>query len=278
MYTAKQKDSFVSKAVSLIIWGLLHPNCKYDDFYSLSFDGDVQPHFTTVSISTQSFEYLFDVWKEGIEVCGNAYENEYVPELEYDEDLLGLYTPMSSPGRITLFLQTIRDEFNKHIQDLIRAGYSVTYSDIKNLAYIFIRNTVYHEYFHHYTDIQRYLFGSYHSKDTEEALAVAWSRMKIEQYTKNKKYWKTPVNTPPYERFKRNIYNYRQPGYKDWILYYDQKSDDKSIFCDTVRTYTLPSGSTNLKENGVDFNVLILNDIDAVYQTSDAVTLHFSLQ
>ena len=278
MYTAKQKNSFVSKAVSLIIWGLLHPNCKYDDYYSSSNDGDVQPHFETNTMSAQPSEYLFDAWKERIEVSGNVHRNDNPPELEYDEEVLGQYTPMSSPGIISLSIDKLRDHFIQQIQYLIIAGGSITFCDISNLANIYIRKTVYHEYFHHYTDIQRCLFGSYHSKDTEEALAVAWSRMKIEQYTKNKKYWKTPVNTPPYERFKRNIYNYCQPGYKDWKIYYDPKSDDKSIFCDTIRTYTLPSGSTKLKENGIDFEALILNDIDVVYQTSDAVTLHFSLQ
>lgn len=278
MYTAKQKDSFVSKAVSLIIWGLLHPDCLYEDYYSLSNDGDVQPIIEKDSISNHPAEVLFDKWKERIEVYKNAYQDDHSPELEYDEEVLGQYTPMSSPGKISLSIHTIRDHFCHHIQDLIRAGYSITFYDISNLAHIYIRKTVFHEYFHHYTDIQRQLFGSYHSKNTEEALAVAWSRMKIEQYTKNKKYWKTPVNTPTYERFKRNIYNYCQPGYKDWKIHYDPKSDDKSVFCDTIRTYTLPSGSTKLKENGIDFVALILNDIDVVYQTSDAVTLYFRLQ
>ena len=126
--------------------------------------------------------------KDTIEVYGNENEDDHDRELEYDEEWLGQYSPMRSPGKITLSIHTLRGAFDQHIRDSISAGYRITFSDLHNSAHIFVRKTIYHEYFHNYADIQRHLYGSYYVKDIEEALVVVWSRMKIEWYSSNKKF------------------------------------------------------------------------------------------
>lgn len=265
MYKAKQKNIFIWDAVELILLNPVIPGYPPNMFY----DGG-SPLKKQQKESIKLSENEYNSWVKSIEVYEIIENEDHDRTLEYDEEWLGHYSPMSSPGKIVLHINIMRDAFYKHIQSCISDGYRVSFSDLRYMAATFVRKTVYHEYFHHYTDVQRHLFGSYYTKDIEEALAVAWSRIEIEEYCKS---LITPSNSLLYEKFKREIYNYCQSGYKDWPQYYRPATDEKSLFCDAVRTYTMPSGSDKLKNDGIDFDAIVLQNVDVLYQTSNAATL-----
>ena len=299
MYTAKEKNRYISDVVWIIISEVLGLHYETENFDTGSIserglrlsneskDDKLRPDFDIGSIyeggvrlkknvidSQLSPEACFDKWRNSIEVYGRGDNDEFIRSIEFEDDWLAVYIPMNSPGRIHLYLYRIKDCFAGFIRDLIRAGYQVAYIDFVNMAKILIRKILYHEYFHHYTDIQRHIYGSYHIKNTEEALAVAWSRIEIEKYCMNRKYLKIPSGTRLYDTYKKMIFNYCQPGYRDWSKYYIPDSDHTDIFCESIRQYTVPSGSSRLLYNGFNFDELILSNLNVIYQTSDAVTLY----
>ena len=278
MFTAIEKNAYVSEAELLVKWGVLNPKQGFDDFYAMSNTDDLPPlsHRDRVSIRLPE-EYFGDL-KETIDVYSSTPLDGDDRPIDFEDDWVGMYTPMNSKGKIDLFLYRIRDFLGQIIRDMISSGYPVTLTVLTNMARVYIKQIVYHEYFHHYVDVQRQLYGSYYAKLLEESLAVAWSRIQIEKYYK--RYLDFPTGTPlqeTYEAYKRKIFNFNQPGYRDWKKYYNPITDEKSVFCDSLRTYTMPSSSSKLKSNGVVFNRLILENLDAIYQTSAAVTLHLKL-
>lgn len=280
MYLAKDKNTYVSDAVSLIIWGMFNPNRTYNDFYSVSDSEGLHPLKNSERNAIQIPEGFFGDWKDTIQVYRSTPVDGDDRPIDFEDDWLGMYTPMNSKGSIDLFLYRIRDCFNQLTREMISPGYPITQTDFVNMARIFIRQIVYHEYFHHYADVQRQLHDSYYARNLEEALAVAWSRIQIEEYCT--RYLRIPLGTPLYEVYKRKLFNYSQPGYRDWVYYYTPNShspkyDIQSLFCEGVRKYTVPSSSSRLISNGFSFDTLILSDLDVVYNTSDAVTLHLKL-
>lgn len=154
---------------------------------------------------------------------------------------------------------------------MIGTGYYITYADFKNMAEMCVRKTFYHEYFHHYSDIQQRLYGFIKTKYIEEALAVAWSRLKVDEFCIEG--LKLQSVKPIFDAYKRKLYNFCLPGYRDWENY-----NKPSTFYEGVRKYMMPFGSYDLYRNGVNLGILILNELDVIYQTSDAVQLRLQLR
>jgi len=191
--------------------------------------------------------------------------------IEIEEELLGCYTPMSSPGVIELFLNQMKNFLVQIVGDMVSAGYHVSYSDFVRMAEICVRKTFYHEYFHHYSDIQKRLFSFVKTKEIEEALAVAWSRMKVDEFcTKDLKLHSV---TSLFDAFKRKLYNYCIPGYKDWKNY-----SISATFYEGICRYMMPSKSYDLLTKGVNLGLALLSELDMTYQTSEAVQLKMHLR
>lgn len=292
MYTAKEKKRFISDAVWIIISEVLGLDYEVENLdKSSKHGGEVRlknvlnnsklfPDFDTESIyeremrlkkgaidSQLSPEACFDKWRDAIEVYGHGDSDEFIWGIEFEDDWLAMYTPMNSPGTIHLFIYRIRDCFAGYIRGMIGAGYHITYMAFVKVAEIFIKQIVYHEYFHHYTDIQHKLIVYSHERYLEEALAVAWSRIKIDPIVR--KILKSPRERLLYDVYEKMIFNYSGQGYSDWIYY---KTSNK--FCEGVRQYTIHSGSSKLFRDGFNFYKLILKSLDVIYDTSNAVTLH----
>lgn len=244
LYTPKEKDKYIKEATNSIL--------------------KKSPNFGFVR-DEEDFKRIALILNGGDSY--NDHEDEEDRIVEIDDELLGCYIPMSSPGKIKLFLDELQFFFENYICEMIRRGYNITYSDYKKMAEITIRKTFYHEYFHHYSDIHRVLYSFNKNSILEEALAVAWSRMKVNDFCRTELKIYSP--DPIYETYLRKIYNYGSRGYRDWKQYI--MNDD---FCRAVCKYMLPGGYNILEKNGVKMG--ILESLDFVYKTSDAVTLELA--
>lgn len=145
-----------------------------------------------------------------------------------DEDpssWLGSYHSISSPGEITLNLNTLRVFFFSILQKLIVENkHKIDYKDFALLAKLTIYNTYFHELFHHFSDVygwNRQGKGSNYNPskrrdqkhwkfEDEEALAVAASRHITGMFGSA---------TPLLTNFFEHSYLYTSKGYKNWIKY-----------------------------------------------------------
>lgn len=209
-------------------------------------------------------------FKYGLETFKELYSNEYDEReedkpIEIHDDILGSYTPMCSPGIISIEIYNQLEFFQDNISNMICSGYNITFANYKMMVELTILKTFYHEYFHHFSDITLQLFNFLKDKDTEEALAVAWSRMKVNEFV-NKATKNSNISTSLYETYLRKIYNYSISGYKDWKKYILPED-----FCGKVIDYMYPSSAYSLIKNGVNFEMMILNTLNMIYETSNAV-------
>ena len=93
----------------------------------------------------------------------------------------------------------------------------------------------------------RIMFGSNQERFLEEALAVAWSRIKIAE---ERKIWQSAIgrmNGVIYGILMELTYKYRSPGYRDWTDYADEVS-----FKNGLAGYLKPQGYNFLIDNGVN--------------------------
>jgi hypothetical protein len=136
------------------------------------------------------------------------------------ENLLGTYQRMSSPGIITLNMNNIQIFFWSIICTLsCQKGYAFTREKIEDLARLCILKTLYHELFHHVIDVQKNFLANYsYNYYIDEALAVACSRHLVG--------FEAQFNLPYVSDFLDLAYSYNQPGYRDWINY---KSDEQFL-------------------------------------------------
>ena len=125
---------------------------------------------------------------------------------------LGSYKRMASPGIIRLNIDNIQISFWTKVFKLIcKKNYSFTREKIEELAKLAIYKTLFHELFHHFIDVQSYLSENYrYDFETDEALAVAFSRIQIGYETKNHSYISDYLDL---------AYSYTLDGYKDWVKY-----------------------------------------------------------
>jgi hypothetical protein len=133
---------------------------------------------------------------------------------------LGTYRRMRSPGLITINIDNMQIFFWSIICELsCKNRYTLTREKIEELARLCILKTLYHELFHHFTDVQSYITRKFrYDYFTEEALAVACSRHMVGFEAQN--------NTPFVSDFLNLAYSYTMPGYRDWV---DYKSDEQFL-------------------------------------------------
>lgn len=138
---------------------------------------------------------------------------------ECGEELLGHYEPMSSPGRIVLHVDKLAALFWHIIREVVRAGFTFRQDDLRRLAWLAVNKTYYHEHFHLFCDIQAHLipgFAARKDHDKEEALAVAFSRLRIEREHADGRTWISGIAPTHHSQFLLLAFDYRARGYRDW--------------------------------------------------------------
>ncbi len=172
---------------------------------------------------------------------------EHSDKLYSDQDipltLLGSYSPMRSPGIITLYKDNLKQFFHTLVMEILKNGYSINKYEIKAIAKLIVYKTYYHEIFHFDCDVLRCLFGGHIQSNIEEALAVSRSRMRIIAEKYNKFFG---LNSNIFDFILKEAYQYTSKGYRDWINYADLNK-----FKHGLLDYINPSKSVTLINNGV---------------------------
>lgn len=190
---------------------------------------------------------------EDCNIAGQVFESEV--------DVLGSYTLMSSPGLITLNDKELRQFFWSLIFDANKITHlRFRTCDLVNLAYLVVSKTYTHEQFHYYCDVVRSMNGARYDHLTEEALAVAWSYYQIAKKMKSLNAEISKIPNPDdqnqlhsmYQRFIWSMYQYKQPGYRDWNLYVD-----KDTLFDGIAKYLSIGKRRYLITNGIYLDKLI---------------------
>jgi hypothetical protein len=174
-------------------------------------------------------DFLENIEKKFPNTKGITIEQIFNPEeSNEDEDpssWLGTYEGISSPGRITLNINTLRVFFFTILQKLIiKNKHKIDHDDFQSLAELTVYKTYFHEIFHHFSDVygwNRQGKGTNYAPknrrdqkhwkfEIEEALAVAASRHITGMFCSA-----TPLLTDFFD----HSYLYVSKGYKDWINY-----------------------------------------------------------
>lgn len=161
--------------------------------------------------------------------------------------ILGCYVPMSSPGTVCLSRRNIRGFFWSLVNEVQGRIRYITKGDLMAGLQLVILKTYNHELFHFYCDVLRNSFGGSHNALSEEALAVAWARMKLIQESQRMQTQLGRMNAAVFKLMMLNAFRYASPGYRDWPLY----SDDAS-FKSGIISYLPPRNHITLMNNGVD--------------------------
>jgi len=182
--------------------------------------------------------------------------------LNTEEDLLGFYTPMASPGTITLCSQNLRAFFWHLVFQLSNnRRLPIMKADLASVADLVVSKTYHHEYFHFFCDIQRKLFpGSEYDFQIEEALAVAHSYACISRGRDNKSTKFGRMGNVIYPALMVEAFKYNSAGYRDWILYSDDIRFDAGLY-----NYISPPNSGLLQSNGINVSVLLRAQLDKIY-------------
>lgn len=167
--------------------------------------------------------------------------------------LLGSYNLMQSPGAITLY----RNNINKFFWSLVarcrnKQTLYLTKEDLFCLARLVCYKTYYHELFHFNCDIQRHLFGSRREPLLEEALAVAYSRLRIVKDRSDGRSPLSRINGVLYNLALTEAYKYTSPGYKDWLSY-----SGETFFELGFLDYIQPPHFSFLRSNGIEVEYLL---------------------
>ncbi len=188
---------------------------------------------------------------------------------EGDDGILGTYTPMASPGRITLVADRQRQFFWSLVSLLARQGTPILRDELLPMAQLVALGTYHHEYFHFFCDVQRRLFpGSRHERDTEEALATAYGRLKVDE---QRRVWQSKVGRLPgfvFHRLVTERFRYTAPGYRDWPAY----ATWDALYDGLVR-YLDPPNAAFLRASGVDLDGMLGAQLERVYQCRVIETL-----
>lgn len=178
------------------------------------------------------------------------------------EDVLGTYTPMSSFGIITFNYPAICSFFWHLISYLkLNQGLTVHRADLNGLATLVVSKTYHHEFFHFFCDIQRRLHpSSQFDHLREEALAVAYSALKIEEEQKRRKSKAIPEAL--FSKSFQKILDYKSPGYKEWNRFLPRRS-----FIIAVANYINPQNLRQLERNGVAVDILLEAQLKSVYSS-----------
>lgn len=217
---------------------------------------------STFNLPNKGSFNLLEIWplrKRGIREIPLPLEKFMAPEpdIEGHDDrtrrpsersesviVLGSYRPMRSPGLITLYQQNLTEYFWSLTVEIEKALRYVrwTENDLSKLAEWTVDQTFWHERFHHSMDVLRHLLDV-QSFDClqEEALAVAFSRYYLIQ--EHRRYRRRDLSQVViWDEFIKLAYQYRSPGYCDWVYYADPAALKAGI-CD----YLSPNQVTMLK-------------------------------
>ena len=167
-------------------------------------------------------------------------------------NLLGYYIPMKSPGRIYLSRNNLKGFFWSIILTIRNNIQYITKFDLLAGFQLVTLKTYNHELFHFNCDVLRACFGGSYDALPEEALAVAWARMKIIQ---ERQKWQTQIgrmNAASFQLMMRHAFNYTSDGYKDWHLFADEM-----LFKNELMRYIQPTNYDNLLSSGVDVGDMI---------------------
>ncbi len=174
---------------------------------------------------------------------------DVVTEMQpHDIVLLGTYTPMHSPGIVALYEHNMRNFLWGAVNEVLSANRNIfiTVSDLKHIAELVVYKVWWHELFHFCCDVFRQLFGSKFDAMTEEALAVAYSRLKMLELRASGKSKISRIQPLFFSEMMKRIYSYTSPGYRDWPRY-----GDPVRFGDGLSNYVLPHVN-KLKLSGVN--------------------------
>lgn len=199
----------------------------------------------------------FDVFLEPPnDVMTNAPEN---PDDYWVNDIritypriLGLYIPMHSPGQVILFWQNLRSFYWSLIRAIRHRVPYMTKQDLNASWMLVLMKTHEHELFHYNINVLQEIFGGAYTPKIEEALAVAWARMKIQG---ERAKWNTQIgrmNGLFYSLLMQRAFAYRSAGYRDWVLYADDVR-----FKPVLLDYIAPKNYGRLQGNGVDMERLV---------------------
>ena len=190
-----------------------------------------------------------------IEQDGGLLEEVFCSEM----DILGLYTPMSSPGIISLNLHNLSSFFWSLALGIYKKGYFMERQDFEKLSHMVVLKTYTHEQFHHFCNVCRYMFGGSFDKMKEEALAVAWSYLQVNVAKTAWASKEARLASPLYYEMMKAMYQYKSPGYRDWKHF--RSRDDLSA---ANTRYCGPTSSIKLELNGIDIGVVLLKILDEV--------------
>lgn len=169
-----------------------------------------------------------------------------------EQDILGCYTPMSSPGKITLDWTVIGSLFWHTILEMQRAGLYLERRDVEVMARLTCEKTYIHESFHHFCDVSRHLFGGQHDRLIEEALAVACSFRELAEMHAESRSRASRLSGLLFRELTTRLFRYSAPGYRDWVQY--QTSQD---FENGLIGYLAPPSAGFLLQSRVDVAALL---------------------
>ena len=167
-------------------------------------------------------------------------------------NLLGCYVPMKSPGKIFLSRRNIKDFFWSLVLTVRNDIQYITKFDLLSGFQLVTLKTYNHELFHFNCDVLRACFGGSYDALPEEALAVAWARMKIMQ---ERNIWQSQIarmNAAFFRLIMCHAFNYTSPGYRDWHLFADEM-----LFKNELIRYIQPTNYDKLLNSGVDVGDMI---------------------
>lgn len=168
--------------------------------------------------------------------------------------LLGLYKPMSSPGKVILFPNNLRRFFGGLMRMALRDGLRPRLVDYQKGADLIAHKTYFHELFHYDADVLKTLFGSPYDSDDEEALAVAYSFRKLSSYERD---YKQSMNPAIFNYLMDNAFRYTSQGYRDWPKYSSEVSFKYGLL-----KYISPGNKDKLEMHGVPVDDLIYSMLE----------------
>lgn len=170
--------------------------------------------------------------------------------------LLGMYIPMRSPGQVILFGRNLRWFYWALVGAVRHRVPYMNKLDLNAAWSLVLMKTHEHELFHYNINVLQEMFGGACTPEIEEALAVAWARMKIQE---KRGVWQSSIgrmNGLLYSLLMQRAFAYRSPGYCDWVLYADEVR-----FKPALLEYIRPNNYSRLETNGVDMQRLLFGMI-----------------
>ena len=170
--------------------------------------------------------------------------------------LLGMYIPMRSPGQVLLFGRNLKWFYWSLIGAIRNRVPYATKLDLNAAWSLVLMKTHEHELFHYNINVLQEMFSGKYNPIIEEALAVAWARMRIQEKrsTWHSSIWR--MDEMFYSLLMQHAFDYRSAGYRDWVLYADKVSIKSALLC-----YISPNNFRRLQDNGVDLELLLYNMI-----------------